>query len=116
MPVVDPFSASGSAAPPVISGVTPAPGSAIAATDALGFTVNDSVGLRALLVWAQLGDGVWEMVHDGTAFAPTYAVGSTRTEVVAGKQYAYSIQRNGSGWFKAPTLRIEAVDLQGAEA
>lgn len=80
---------------PVVSGITPTPGTTITPTQAVQCDVTSGASpLRAILLIVKLLDGRWECVHDGTNFAPGYA-SSTRDAVTNGFRY---VLRRNFGW------------------
>ena len=99
--------------PPVVQNISPAPG-AILATDPLSFdVVNPTKTLRRVSVTAFFqGLGIWEVVHDGTVFAPMYSERSSRTAIANG--YHYLLLRSG-GWPASPSITADAVNTQGDE-
>ena len=55
-----------------------------------------------------------EVVWDGTEFSAAYENNSSRTQVVVGTSYDFSIRRNG-GWPYSPTFDVFAIDTSGNE-
>lgn len=101
--------------PPVVSNVTPIPGTPITPTTAIGLDVTDTQGLRRVILTVafpsvMLGE---EVIHNGSGFAAIYSQGSTRTAITNG--WRYSLVRSG-GWPAAPVLTPYAFDVKGAEA
>ena len=112
IPVIDPTPPT----PPVVSNVTPTPGTAITATTPVGLDVTDDSGVfrRIMLVASFPTLGLLEVVHDGDNFAPLYAgTGNTREAIANGFRYA-ALRRGG--WPASPTLIPFAIDQEGAEA
>jgi hypothetical protein len=99
-------------AAPVVSNVSPTPGSAFTRTTPWLFRVTDDTAFRRVIVTATL-NGIVEVVWDGSAFVGGYTP-STRTEVVADKSYDFSVRRLG-GWLYAPTFNVYAIDTAGNE-
>jgi len=99
---------------PVVSNITPAAGSALAATTALGFDVTDDSGLfRRITVALSFGSGrPDETVYDSRGFRPYYSAGSTVTSIEGGLRF--SVKRTG-GWPAAPSIYIDPIDLSGNE-
>jgi len=99
---------------PVVSNITPAAGSALAATTALGFDVTDDSGLfRRITVSLSFGSGrPDETVYDSRGFRPYYSAGSTVTSIEGGLRF--SVKRTG-GWPAAPSIYIDPIDLSGNE-
>jgi hypothetical protein len=100
---------------PVISNVTPATGTTIGRTATLGLDVTDATNaLRRVIIIASFpARGLVDLVHDGAAFAPLYAGGSTRSTLGLG--YRYALARAG-GWPADVTLAVYAIDEAGNEA
>lgn len=103
---------------PVVSGFLPLTGPLLPA-DPVFFNVFDNVGFRAIVVMAQFSDGGYEVVHDGTAFTPGYALS---TVTVASGNYAYRVARR-AGWpLSTPenpitmTIHVVAIDTSGNQA
>lgn len=99
--------------PPTIENVTPAAGTAIGTTTPVGFDVVDAELRRVLVKASFAGSDAWELVYDGTAFAPAYAAGSMVTSFAGGLRFR--VLRAG-GWPSAPTLTPFAFDASGAES
>lgn len=98
--------------PPVVSNLTPAPGTTILSTQAVSLDVTDDSGaFRRVIVTASFPSGASEVVHDGDGFAGYYA-GSSRTLIAGGLRY--TITRLG-GWPGAPTIKVIAIDPTGTE-
>jgi len=94
--------------PPIVSAVTPDLAARILPDTELGFTVTDADGdLHSVMVFALFDDGSYEVIHDGTSFAPRYLQNSVRVAVVNG--FRYRLRRVG-GWPTAPRLRVAAFD------
>lgn len=100
---------------PVISNITPAPGSNISPNQIVQFDVTDNIAFRRIVITALYPNGLHEVIHNGDAFTANYAVGSGRTNLVGG--YRYTVIRNG-GWTigNNPTLLAYAIDTAGNEA
>lgn len=99
--------------PPVISNVSPAPGSNITQTTTISFDATDNVGFRRLMVLAEYPDGSYEVVHDGDAFSQMFS--SQSTMVIIPNGYHYSLGRT-IYWPGSPIIRIFAIDASGNEA
>lgn len=99
---------------PVVSGVSPAPGSILPATDPVSFDITDDSGaFRRIVVMLTLGEsGITEVVHDGTSFRGLYQLSSLRTPIING--FHFDIYRTG-GWTSTPTLQIVGIDRSGNE-
>jgi hypothetical protein len=98
--------------PPVFGSFSPAAG-AVSRTAAVGFTVTDPDGFSAIVVWAVLADGSTVVVYDGSAFGAQVnaasTVGGTTTK-------SFSITYDTPGWEDDYTLRVLAIDANGASA
>jgi hypothetical protein len=96
---------------PVVSNVTPASGSTIAADDSVQFDVTDAGGFHSLMVYVRFPDSEqYEVIHDGTQFVPRHQRDSSRTSISGG--YRYVVSRFG-GWPSAPQIKIQAIDSSG---
>lgn len=99
--------------PPVISNVTPAPGSQLLKNAPIGADVTDDGDFSRVIVVVEFATlGTKEVVHDGDGFSANYS-GSSRTAIANG--WRYSVVRTG-GWPASPTLRVFAIDADGQEA
>lgn len=101
---------------PQISNITPAPGSAIAPNQILGFDVTDNLNaFRRIVVTALYPTGLHEIVHNGDAFTANYSAGSSRSNLAGG--FHYNVIRTG-GWIVGsnPTFLVYAIDTDGNEA
>jgi len=94
---------------PVVTWVSPSPGSVIGPNTPLVVNVTDNVGLARALVKVILGQE-WELPHDGAGFSPRYAAGSTRTAISGG--YQFSLVRAG-GWVGSPIVEPIPIDTSG---
>lgn len=96
--------------PPVVTWISPTPGSVLGPNTPLVFDVTDNVGLARALVKVILGQE-WELPHDGAGFSPRYIAGSTRTTISGG--YRFSLVRSG-GWVGSnPTVEPIPIDTSG---
>ncbi len=96
--------------PPEFDAVNP-PAGTITRTTSIEFEVYDNLDeLQIVTVSAAYADEV-RVIHDGTSFAPGFAVGSTRS--VIGSGYAFLVIPDGDGWAGDFTLRAVAVDDDG---
>jgi hypothetical protein len=86
---------------PIVSGQTPAPGSAILPTMPISFTVSGIEGPYMLGMRYPSGD--YEVIWDGLVFAPFYIGASTVT--APGSSQTFSVLRTG-GWLQAPTVSL----------
>jgi hypothetical protein len=100
-------------ASPVVGNWTPAAGTQITATTAIGFEVTDAAGLAQVIVYAAAANGTTEQAFNGTAFTANYDAASARTTIPGG--FRFSIVRNG-GWTVAPQITVAAVNVNGIEA
>lgn len=99
---------------PIISNVSPTPGTTIAATQAIGCDVTDADGateIRRIILAMKLPNGTKEIVHDGDSFCAPYT--GTRTSITNG--YRYSFTRS-TRWPSVIELFPYAIDKQGSEA
>jgi hypothetical protein len=103
-------------AAPVVSNVSPAPGTAIAATQVLQLDVTDPDGdaFRLIMLIADFAFlGIREVIHDGTSFSQNYSgFGNARTVITNG--FHYSVLRVG-GWPASPRIIPYAIDVTGQE-
>jgi hypothetical protein len=104
----------GPSAPPVVSNIVPATGSALQPTSPIAFQVTSPANnaFRSIIILAQYPVlGMYEVVHDGLNFSANYT--GSRTAIAGGFQYA-NILRIG-GWPASPTFIPNAVDVTGQE-
>jgi len=98
------------AAPPAVTGISPAPGTAILPTTQLVFdvTVAGGVPFTVLILTADMPSlSIREVVHDGFGFGPAYrGPVNQRTAVTNG--FRFTLMRDG-GWPSSPTLTPYAV-------
>lgn len=89
----------------IITNLSPAPGEAIAADQAVSFDVIDPlISELRVYVWAVFADSAsYELVYDSENFSPSYSF-ATITPATGGR--TFSIQRVG-GWPSAPELRVD---------
>lgn len=100
----------GESEPPVIAMVTP-DGSTIDATEAVGITITDNVGVTSLFVVVKFSEfGVWELVHNGTNFAPRFAGASSFGGTIDNLSISIVCP---DGWPAPPTFQIYAADASG---
>lgn len=100
-------------APPTISNIAPAPGTAISRADPIFFDVTDDLNMiRRAVLCAKFSDGTYEVIHDGESFAQGYASLSTRTAIANGWHYRV---RRTAGWPSGPTLVPFITDTSGNE-
>jgi len=104
----DPFNAD----PPVISNMTPAPGS-IVSSDVIEFDVDDlDPGLLTVIIYCKYADQPETLlVHDGTDFkSPWDTSDNVRTAIANGFHYAL---KPGGGWTGSFDLDVVAIDGEG---
>jgi hypothetical protein len=98
---------------PVVSNVTPTPGTVITRSTPVGADITDNGTFRRIIVAVFYpATGLTEMVHDGDAFRGFYALSSTREPISGG--FRYRVLRDG-GWPSAPTLQAWPIDTRGNE-
>lgn len=105
----------GDQTPPVVSIVSPTPGTNISGVTPLVFDVTDTGLFRRIIVRLKFTGQNWEFIHDGDTFGPGYQADSTRTIISGG--YRYSLRKDG-GWpiGQVPRLTVYAIDTGGNEA
>jgi hypothetical protein len=97
---------------PVVTFVSPAPGTPITPDSAITLTATDDVAeLVNVSIDVTFPDGVSEMIFDGDSFTPLYRAGSTRATIANGFQF--TVRRARGGWPATPTFNAEAVDRDG---
>lgn len=108
------LSPSGDTTPPVITIVSPTPGTPLLRFVPIILRVTDNVALRRVVIFVRFADSeIWETVHDGDNFSPTFpAPDNTRTVIVGPNGYEYNLLRLG-GWPKTPELHVVAIDTAG---
>lgn len=100
--------------PPVVGNFSPAVGAFIASNQFITFDVTDPEGFRLALIAASFPNlGIYEIIHDGTAFGPNYSDGNSGRSAIA-NGFHYSILRRG-GWPASPTIVPFAIDVFGSE-
>lgn len=102
----------GTVAAIVVDNVSPSPGSQVGPMDQIGFRVTDT-DKRKVVVWNEQ-DGAWEVIFNGSVFAPGYQ-GSSRAASQDGGQSVFTVQRNAPGWTKRPTLQIQPISKTDEE-
>ena len=99
---------------PVVANAVPALNSVIARSTPVDFDVTDNLGsFTRVIVLVEYPSGVYEVAHDGDAFAVAFAALSTRTVIANG--YHFTLQRTGY-WLESPTIRVIAIDSNGNES
>lgn len=93
--------------PPSVSDFSPAPGTPISVGSKVAFSVTDNLGafstVAVLALFPNLG--IYEVVHDGTAFGPAYSANGIRQAIANG--WRYTLLRDG-GWPR-DTLKIRLI-------
>lgn len=85
---------------PSVAIISPTPGTEILPTDEITFTITGGVGI----VCASYSDSlIYEVVHDGTTFAPLFGATSTIEAISGG--FEYTVSRLG-GWPGQVTLKF----------
>lgn len=104
--------ASSSSAVPVISNMTPTPGTSINSNQVIEFDVTDDTGFTVLVLTLSVPSlGINEVIHSGLAFGVRYSgVENIRTPISFG--YHYELVRDG-GWPDDITIIPYVVDLEG---
>lgn len=106
--------AGGDTGPPVVNNIVPAPGGTLGRQQVIQFDVTDDVGLRRALPMVQFpGLGIWELVHNGDAFADQYQNAACQRFAITGG-FRYQVLRTG-GWPSAPVFRPFVYDTGGNE-
>jgi hypothetical protein len=101
--------------PPVVSNVTPTPGTAITTSTPISLDVTDDANsfLRILLA-VSFPDGTKEVAFDGAGFTARYSnPANTQTSITNG--YRFTVLRNG-GWPDLPEITPFVIDTTGGEA
>jgi hypothetical protein len=105
----------GDSTAPVISNVSPTPGTKISRNSVISFDVTDNLDeLARVLVALIYPSGLWEIAYDGTSFSPTFVnPSSVKTDIDDGMHVA--LLRNG-GWPDPNVkIRVYALDQNGNE-
>lgn len=99
---------------PTVENVIPSTGSNIQPGQIIQFDVTTTNMLKRVFVLIKFNSlNIYEVCHDGTAFAPNYNnVNCMRNIITNG--YRYTILRSG-GWPDAPTIVADAFDTSGGE-
>lgn len=115
---IDPWGAGagagGDGVDPTIANISPAPGTAIKATQAITFDVTDETALSLVSIAASYAGDLdrVDLVFDGDGFRGRYR--SSTVEAIAGG-FRFVVRRSG-GWPTAPTLEYIALDYGGNRA
>lgn len=113
--------APGDASPPVLTPISPTPGSIITPSTPLVVMVEDNKGFSLREIWARYRNAnQWELVHDGSAFVAPYTQSSIVAELgEPGTGYfdrrTYTVRRDG-GWPAGAAfalLRFTVIDSAG---
>lgn len=97
---------------PVVTAISPAPGTALAPTTAVSLNVTSPVNtpFTAILIRAQYPNiGVDELVYDGTKFTANYS--GTKTAITNG--FSFTGMLRTGGWPSSPTFQVFAIDDVG---
>lgn len=103
---------------PVIGAFSPPVGNPLGFEQPISFSVSDETELGSIVIAVDYGF-YSEIVYNGTAFAPPFDSGSTRTDtVLAGKLRAvdFVLAREEGGWLGTVTLTIVVHDKFGHQA
>lgn len=107
--------------PPVIENISPTAGPSVRINrrQPVTFEIFDAVGFRRILPAVRYpGLGAEHTIHDGVAFLPEFEKFSTRTELVVGKRYRYTViptQGQNGLWPDSPQFYARAFDVDGNE-
>ena len=109
------YGSSGDVTPPVVTIVSPTPGTGILRTQPITFDVTDETGFRRVMVLASFpSKGIYEVIHDGDRWGPHYDVSpNARTDIAGG--HRFTVLRRG-GWPAAPSILPMPIDVGGNEA
>lgn len=102
--------------PPVVTLISPAEG-AIEPDSVIVIEVTDAQDFSALLLAMRCGAaGIYEVIHDGSSFAPAYTAAPNSFQVIA-NGWRYSLRRLG-GWPPGVSFstKVFAVDTKGSAA
>jgi hypothetical protein len=99
----------------VITDFDPSLATTIASNATVAFSITDETGLFFVMAVLMKFEsrGVYEVVHDGTAFGPQYFGNSTRVAVSGG--FRYTLRRR-DGWPEKLKVRVLAIDRGGNTA
>ena len=104
----------GSTTPPVITNISPAPGTPIDRDTTIRLDVVDLSGLlRSEITVKMSNEDDRIVVHDGDQFCGRFTNLSSRTSISDG--FTYALKPNG-GWKGSPNFKVHAVDTSGNEA
>lgn len=98
--------------PPIVTSISPAPGTALQPQQAVSFNVTSPAGrsFSAMVILAQYPNiGPYEVVHDGVNFSSNYF--GTKSAITNGFSFAGVLRRGG--WPSSPTIVPIAVDSAG---
>lgn len=97
---------------PVVTFISPAPGTPIQPLTEITLQVTDDVGeLVNVAIDVTFPDGTAECIFDSDTFTPLYRAGSSRATIMNG--YQFTLRRARGGWPSTPTFNVEAVDRDG---
>jgi hypothetical protein len=100
---------------PTITNRNPDPSIPVGPTDPISFDVilGTNPLLDVIVAATMAGTNLYEVIYDGSAFAPLYASLSSAQAIAGGVRFR--VRRIG-GWLGAPTLLTKAIDTAGNEA
>lgn len=100
--------------PPVVDNVTPTVGTTLGPTTPITLDVTDIEGFGRIRLSVKFANGDYDVVFDGTSFAPKYDQHSTVTPITDG--YTFSV-RPDAGWAagSSPQLFVDVSDAGGLE-
>ena len=98
--------------PPVVTVISPTPGSTIDAGAPFVVEITDEKALAMVVLTVEIpAGGPHEVVWLVDRFADAYAGGSTASVIAGG--WRFTVRRRGAGWTSSPTFNVEAVDRGG---
>ena len=99
---------------PVITLLSPAPGVPRLRFVPFVLRVTGVSALRRVFIFVRTANSViWETVHDGDNFSPTFPTpDNTRTVITGPNGYEFNLLRLG-GWPDTPELHVIAIDAIG---
>jgi hypothetical protein len=100
---------------PVVENLVPSPAVPIGATDPISFDVVEGSNpfLDIWIAASFAGTDLYEVIYDGTSFAPLYSAQSQQLSIAGG--YTFRLRRTG-GWPGNPTIVKKVIDTAGNEA
>jgi hypothetical protein len=99
---------------PTVANVTPTVGTTLGPTTPISLDVTDTEGFGRIRLTVKFANGDYDVVFDGTSFAPKYDQFSTVTPITDG--FTFSV-RPDTGWASgsSPQLFVDVTDASGAE-